>query len=501
MILEQEITAKRKRGLRKYLFCLLSIACSALFLLVNLQCTDRYNQFATGPSVQLYFSADTVRLDTLFSRLSSSTFGVMVYNRNPLAVKLQEIRLKGSPESGFRINVDGRSGSHFQNITLPGKDSIFIFLEATFPEGASNLLELQEDDIIFKLEQKEQKIHLEAYRQNIYQYSELLIQKDTTLTAERPIYIVDSLVVAEGATLTMESGTHILMGDKAHISVYGSLRALGTAEQRIMFEGLRRDNLIPKVNYRLIPGQWEYLLFATTSSNNLLHYTTLRNGRGGVKLYATPHQEGSSLSMKGTIITNMKGNALYAHYGTIEMENCECSNTLLSTLDFNGGKYVLNHCSIINLYPWDNRQGGALHYNVEDNASSSSLEISNTVVDGSYSVQRLAGKTPSGGELQFGDNLLRFIQIRNSYLRTPIDLWNIFHNCIEATLPLDKVYHNTGRDRKKNTYNFIYDYRPLPEAPFVEKAVGALATDLLGRSRASAPTIGAYEPAEAPKEE
>lgn len=500
MLLGKKVIRYKRGFNRKKLLSLLYTVCGVAFLFSNLQCTDRYNRFAPDSSVSLHFSTDTVRLDTLYSRLSSSTRGVMVYNHNPLAIKLQDVRLSRATESGFRINVDGRSGNRFQNIILPGKDSIFIFIEATFPEGASNLPEPQEDDIVFKLGTKEQKIHLEAYRQNIYQYSELIIKKDTTITSERPLYIVDSLVVEEGCSLTLEAGVHILMGDKAHISVYGALRALGTAQQRIMIEGVRRDNLIPKVNYRLLPGQWEYLRFAQSSHDNQLYYITIRNGRGGVKLYAEPDKAGVSLDMKGAVITNMKGNALYAKYGTILMENSECSNTLLSTLDLNSGSYSLNHCTLINLYPWDNRQGPAVRYSVEENRNNSSLEISNTIIDGSYSVQRPKGRTPSGGELQIEEGNTQWVQIRNSYLRAPLELWDFFHNPIEATLPLNKVYHSTGRDQKDNTYNFMYDYRPLPNAPFVEKAVGALATDLLGRPRASAPTIGAYEPAELPKE-
>ncbi len=478
--------------------CLLYSLLGLLFLFGGVQCTDRYTQFTEDASARLHFSADTLRLDTLFSRLSSSTFGVMVYNRNDLALLLKEVRLASAAQSGFRINVDGRSGTRFQNITLPGRDSIFIFVEATFPEGASNLPELQEDDILLSLGQREQKIHLEAWRQNIYRHTELIVERDTVFTADRPIYIVDSLVVAEGATLTIQPNAHILLADRGRISVRGSLQALGAADKRIMIEGIRRDNLIPKVNYRLVPGQWEYILFTSTSKDNKLHYTTIRNGRGGVRLQGeSANTTFPSLDLKGAVITNMKGNAIGAKYGSISMENSELSNTLAHTLELHGGKYRLNHCTIINLYPWDTRQGTALRYSVEEgNGSGSQLEVTNTIVDGSYSVLRSKERKPSGGEIQIGEGEVPFVLFRNCYLRAPLDLWDVFHNSIEASLPPDKVYHRTGRDKQSNKYDFIYEYRPLPSAPFVGKAVGFLPTDLDGRPRAASPTIGAYEPSE-----
>lgn len=464
-------------------------------------CRDRYSDIAKNGSVQLHFSSDTVRLDTLYSDLSSATFGVMVYNRNEKAILLDEVQLLKAENKNFRINVDGRSGHSFHALTLPAQDSIFIFIEGTFPQGEGDAPQLIEDDILFRFHGREKKIHLEGWRENTSHFGTLHISSDTIITAQRPLLIRDSLVVHEGFTLTLEAGTHLLLGDKAHISVYGSLIASGKSNKRILIEGIRRDNLIPEVSYLLLPGQWDFIYFAPSSTGNKLNYTTIRNGRGGVIIKGNPQNNEEQLTLNGCKITNMKGSALSSKQSKITMLNSELSNTLNSTLLLQGGQYNIDFCTIVNLYKWDYRQGTALNVQKGEGAGEETfLHMTNSIVDGSYSVQRPKGnssmgeiKKAMGGEITFYEKAVTKATFSHCYLRTPLENYPIFTNSIEAIEREDKVYNHTGKNKEKDTYDFKFDFRPLPQAPFVGKAEGNTATDLEGKQRSSPATIGAYE--------
>ena len=115
-----------------------TILLALLAVLLSFGC--REERLTTGVH-RLSFSADTLRLDTLYTRLSSATARVAVYNRSKEYIRIEAVTLEQSEPKAFRVNVDGRAGSAFSDIRIPAGDSIFVFVEATFPEGASDLPE------------------------------------------------------------------------------------------------------------------------------------------------------------------------------------------------------------------------------------------------------------------------------------------------------------------------------------------------------------------------
>ena len=88
-------------------------------------------KFLTDPSVMLEFSADTIIFDTVFTTVGSTTEILKFYNRENQAIEVSSIYLAGGSASQFRINVDGISGTEFENIEIPAEDSLFIFVEVT----------------------------------------------------------------------------------------------------------------------------------------------------------------------------------------------------------------------------------------------------------------------------------------------------------------------------------------------------------------------------------
>lgn len=483
----------RRRPLRSFFTCM------GLSLLVI--CTLFYScgePVRSAPEEALLtFSADTLRLDTLYSRISSATHRLLVYNRNNAAITLDEVALSEDADSGFRINVDGHRGRHFQGIQIADRDSMYIFVEATFPEGADDLPTLQEGDILLKRGSRLQKIHLEAFRLNTDHVTALVVTADQQLAAHRPLFIRDSIFVAAGATLTIPAGSHLLMSDKARIIVEGTLHCMGSAERRILIEGVRRDDLVKEVNYRLLPGQWEGLYFAPGSSNNQLHYTTIRNGRGGLILKGSSQEDKRpDLLLDGCQIQNMKVNALKASDASLEAVNCELSNTQAATVALGKGDYHFLFCTIANYYLFDFRIEPALQI-AEGQASECRLQLEASIVEGNHVVQRPTNGQADGGEISINtqSDAVNFVA---SYLRAPLERLAHQSNCIEATLSPDSTFLHTGKKRnKKEEYDFRYDFRPRSNAPFVKKGYShAPPTDLYGKQRPADATWGAYEPDE-----
>src|SRR5690606_33819244 len=102
---------------------------SFLFLIIItalLSGSCRKEIFTDDPSARLQFSTDTVHFDTVFVTVGSATKNFKVFNPNNQSVKISNIRLAGGENSAFRINIDGRATTMFQDYELAGKDSMYI---------------------------------------------------------------------------------------------------------------------------------------------------------------------------------------------------------------------------------------------------------------------------------------------------------------------------------------------------------------------------------------
>ncbi|MFN9324359.1 MAG: hypothetical protein ACK6A5_03100, partial [Flavobacteriales bacterium] len=80
--------------------------------------------FTDDPSAQLNFSQQEVLFDTIFTTVGSVTKRFVARNPSDNAVKV-DIRLEGGSPSPFRINVDGASGTTFNDVEILGGDSIY----------------------------------------------------------------------------------------------------------------------------------------------------------------------------------------------------------------------------------------------------------------------------------------------------------------------------------------------------------------------------------------
>ena len=64
------------------------------------------------------------------------------------------------------------------------------------------------------------------------------IEADTRWTKSKgPYVIVNDIIIKEGATLNIEAGARVLFSAETRILIYGTIRALGTQNKKIDFEG------------------------------------------------------------------------------------------------------------------------------------------------------------------------------------------------------------------------------------------------------------------------
>ena len=171
---------------------------------------DDDEAYTTSPSALLAFSADTIRFDTVFTTIGSATQLFKVYNRGDEPMMLSSIRLAGRGETGFRVNVDGLSGTEFTDVEVRDDDSLYVFVEVTVdPRNEDNPFLLR-DSLQFLLQSGIcQQVQLEAYGQDMIVLRGTVFSTDTTLTRARPHVVYDSLVVDSNATLSLSEASHL----------------------------------------------------------------------------------------------------------------------------------------------------------------------------------------------------------------------------------------------------------------------------------------------------
>jgi hypothetical protein len=326
------------------------VALWAVCLMMAAGCNDMDN-YSVSPNHLLTFSTDTVLFDTVFTTIGSTTSYFMIYNRNDEALKIDKILLANGRASNFRINVDGRKGDSFSEIPIWKKDSLFVMVEVTVDPNDDNTPFVICDSVIFITNGIAQSVLLEAYGQN----ARILrggtqFAHDTTLTAEKPYLVYDSIMIPEGVTVRIEPGASFYMHSKARWLIDGTMKSIGTQAQPVVFRGDRLNRYSSLISYDNIPAQWGGLFFRASSFENHLDHTLIRNGITGLTFEeSTPDRK--KMTITNSQIKNMDGNAFRSVNCHIEVANTEFSNASLHLVMLNGGKYRFTHCTLANYMP------------------------------------------------------------------------------------------------------------------------------------------------------
>ena len=331
-------------------------------LLLCIACTDD-DTFSTSTGLRLDFSVDTLKLDTVFSRTSSSTYTFWVYNRNSEGLRLQNVKLRRGNQSGYRVNVDGvyldnANGSQINDIEIRRNDSILVFVELTAPDTYQQEPVVVEDDLLFTLESGvEQKVLLHSWAWNAIKLYSPVITNDSVFDSRVPYIIYGDLQIKEGATLTIRN-TSLFFHDASGIEVYGSLNT-----ENCLMRGDRLDHMFSYLPYDRVSGQWNGVHMHSSSLHNKLINTEIRNAVQGIICDSTAIDSlDYRLLMQRCVVHNCEGDGIRSSHANIRLEDCQITNMQGDCLCIHGGMAELSYCTLAQFYPFSADRGAALRF-------------------------------------------------------------------------------------------------------------------------------------------
>lgn len=326
--------------------------------------------------------------DTIFTTVGSVTKRFVARNPSNNAIRV-DIALEGSTPSPFRINVDGATGTTFDDVEILGGDSIFIFVEATLGHQSSSNPFIFEDHILFNTNGTAQKVLLVAWGQDAN-----FIKPDRSIQGLPPFsYIaggfdengnqncetvtwVDDLpyviygygVVDSCSTLIIEPGVDVYVhgGGGLWVYRYGQIKANGDLSQPITFQGDRLESY-----YDEVPGQWDRIWLNEGPAENSNEFTnvTIKNALVGIQCENVPWLPGAStsatkLKLNSVKIRNCSAAGILSRNYSIEATNLlvgDCGQYGVALTG--GGEYRFEHFTVANYWAYDIRQTPAFYVN------------------------------------------------------------------------------------------------------------------------------------------
>jgi hypothetical protein len=337
----------------------------SLLILISLTACRKSNTYYQG-STNLRFSTDTLLFDTVFTTVGSITKRIKVYNDLDEDLQIDEIKLAGSEDTPYRLNIDGLQNDVAKDVLLRSKDSLHIFVEVTIDPNNTNQPHIHTDSITFLTNGNLQDVDLVAWGQDAHFYysnSFLVytnedaqqpndtvffynISNTTNWTDDKPHVIYGNVFVRNGGTLNINPGSKIYLHHNANIIVLegSSLKIRGDVSNPVLVTSDRLDEY-----YKDIPGQWGRIWLAGGSSNNIIENATIKNGSIGLYVDTVTSRYEPNLILKNTIISNHSNYGIRAYSSNIKASNCQISDNGIHDLYlFAGGDYRFSHCTFAN---------------------------------------------------------------------------------------------------------------------------------------------------------
>ena len=440
------------------------------------------DSFSSSPADQPTFSVDTLQMGLIFTEQPSTTHRFAVYNRANKSILISNISVSGNNSELFRLNVDGFSGRQFDNVEIRANDSIYVFVETTLPSNHSTVPVQVTASLDFLTNGQTRSVVLAAQGRDVNRIGALTVTDDTRFEAGKPYQILDSLVVAPGATLTIDPGAELLFHDGAMMVVRGTLKAVGEPGKEITFAGDRTGNVAGDISFDIMSRQWIGMFFTNTSSNNELSYAHVCNTWQGVTVDGAFSQNPVQLKMVNSRLRNSGGLALEVYHADIKAFGCEFAEASEGVVYLQGGDHVFNHCTFANYYLFTAPMGAIVQFSHLDPNSDDSSGLPYTKADISNSI--IYGL---GTDLSRGDFAATDIFLRRCLLKSAGSDDDNFINCMWDTNP----GFLTVRE------DYFFDYRLHDDSPAIGAADPALtrpeaAIDRYGLPRGAAPDLGAY---------
>ncbi|MGK7396560.1 MAG: hypothetical protein ACNS62_18425 [Candidatus Cyclobacteriaceae bacterium M3_2C_046] len=444
------------------------ILLSANIFILGLSCEPEQEKVIDNPAFDLRFSRDSVIFDTLFSTVGSVTKRFRVFNPSENAIVIDQIKL-GEPASPYQLILNGEEGKIFEDQFILGRDSLLVLVKVKIDPAQEDLPFLVKDSVVFRFNEKVQDVKLVAWGQDAFFLPKSILNCDTTWTSQKPIVLMDSVLVDENCSLTIDPGTKIFCDINASLLVAGSLNVNGTAEQPVIFTNSRLD-IIDAF------AQWKGIFFASTSKNNQIKHAEIRNAINGIYLGIPDQDTIPDLVLSHTIIENMANAGILSFTSDLLVYNVlinNCVNYCVANLA--GGNYTYFHCTLAN-YSFDFFRETPLlavsnHLNREL-IEPLQVEMYNSIVWGDL------------------DNEILISQVNGA----PVTL-SLGYNLFKTDLQNLDINQNILNESPRfiDPENYGYQLDTLSPAQDQGLIIEGISQDLTGQARDSLPDLGAYE--------
>ena len=469
----------------------LNYLCGLLLLGTVLFSCQRDEKFTDSPSVRLDFSTDTLKFDTVFTTIGSTTRFFMVYNRNKDAIRTS---VSIVDNGYYRLNIDGVAANSFANLEIRGNDSAYIFVEVMIDPQNSNSPVVVLDSIQFSTNGNLQNVKLMAFGQDMHFYNDSLIG-DAHWVNDKPYLIYNSMMVDSLCTLEIDAGTQLYFHNNSSLIVAGQLHVNGTKDEPVVFQGDRLEEY-----YADKPGQWgaSYRMngntyyfgnihFLNGSSGNTINYAIIKNGTKGIQIDNHVDDE-TTLTISNTVISNMSIAGIYA-----QTANLNVYNTLIYNCDYYaaaliyGGKYNFVHTTLVNYAARHLKPSLVLNnyyrQDEEDHINDFDAHFVNSIIHGSLTSEILIDEA-----LDYNTHFA--FQFENCLLkvdpRFEMDDTTLFKNIVSGTTELPRFVNPAEGDYRLDTLSSAKD---KGNAAYL---IG-YPLDLDGVERDSLPDLGVYE--------
>lgn len=459
-----------------------------LFILAVLLFSCKKEKFYSGIT-QLRFSADTVAFDTVFTlepgtnNPISVTQIISIYNKENATVKAN-IRLAGGKSSPFRFNADGQPGPVIENLEIPAKDSVFVFVQCSLKPNNQTLPVIVMDSLLTTVgNAAPQKTLLTAYGWDaIYVRRQVLPCGGSWTVKNKPYVIVDGALVPKGCTFTIKEGVTVYNTPRSTLFVEGTLNIEGTASERVLFTGNKA-----RYDVMFYPSQWVGIQFLPESKSSKIQYADIHNASIGIRVDSLPVNTDYKLTLENTTVMHCGTACLVGVNGSIKATNCAFAEGGTFTFyGLLGGNYEFVHCTFSNylsngVYPARKDAQFAITNTLRDdygritNSKNLTCTVYNSVIWGNLEEEFYrddAGSQP-------------FVAtIKGCFIRSKQKLYD--------NVSFSNTYNLNPKFKKYEQYDFLPDtLSPCIDAGIVIPQ--PVTNDLKGTPRDAKPDVGAYE--------
>jgi hypothetical protein len=445
-------------------------------------------------ATQLKFSIDTLTFDTVFTSIGTTTSSFKIYNQEKQPIKISRIYLQKGNQSTFRINVDGVAGTHFENIEIAANDSIYVFVAATIDPNNNNSPMVIDELLNTETNGQVQTVDLRAWGQDAY-FHNLELISTTTWANDKPHVLIGSCLIDSQQILTIQPGTKIYCHAYSGLFVSGQIKARGTKQDSIVFQGDRLEQF-----YNDLPGQWEGIYILRGGLATEMEHVIIKNANTGLLIGKSLGGSSSDfvannapgVILKNCVIKNCQLAAIQSLFGAVVAQNCLFYNANGNLISIAlGGILNLKHCTLANYNSATISHKDPILYLSNVYAfSSSDVRVSTADINLQNCI--VYGSIDKGEEINIQE-----------YPEATAPVNYLFQNCIVSTTRSIVAPHFgncQGSATNQLLPNFVsitapQDFRLAAGSPAINAGmnINNISTDINEKPHAGLPDIGCFE--------